>query len=337
MTIRLSVFLSMLIAVTGCVSTSNDAVPPSSPAATAAQTVAAKRGKMKLYSDTLGDAVVEGIAAGPDGALWFTDSGNGEIGRIATDGTITMQVDISVGVSNGITAGPDGALWFTSGGNPAHIGRITTAGIVTIFDDNGGNYPHGITTGPDGALWFAESNGSVGRMTTSGHVRHFQVTSSDAVLQGIATGTDGALWVTQYGINFSQLSNQVIRVTTRGKAKSYAVGVGPDFICVGPDGALWFAEEGSQAIGRLTTGGAYTDFSLNDRYAQPTGIATGPDGALWFTDSGGASKIGRMTTSGKLKRFTVPGDPSVEQITPGPDGKMWFTSPGPPLIGRVNL
>lgn len=248
-----------------------------------------------------------------------------------------MQTVVSAGVSNGITAGPDGALWFTVGASPAHIGRITTGGKVTIFDDPGGSYPHSITTGPDGALWFAESNGSVGRMTTSGGVQHFQVAPTDASLQGLVTGPDGALWVTENVIHFTQLSNKVIRVTTRGKKKTYTVGGGPDFICVGPDGAIWFTEEGSHAIGRLTTRGAYTEFSVNDRYAVPIGIAAGPDGALWFTDGDGGSAIGRMTTSGKLTVYEIPGDPGVEQITPGPDRAMWFTSPNPPLIGRVTI
>ena len=333
---RLPGFLLASVLLAGCLSIPSNTMLAPSQAVTLVQTPTAKRGKIKLYSDTFGDAVVEGITGGPDGAIWFTDSGNGVVGRITTHGTITQTV-VSEGVSNGITAGPDGALWFTSGGNPAHIGRIATGGDLTIFDDPGGSYPHGITTGPDGALWFAESGGNVGRITTSAKVRHFQVAPSDATLQGIATGPDGALWVTQNGINSSQLSNQVIRVTTHGKKKSYTVGAGPYFICAGPDGALWFTEEGSHALGRLTTSGAYTEFILNDRYAVPTGIAAGPDGALWFADDGGASAIGRMTTSGKLKVFQIPGDPSVEQIAPGPDGAMWFTSPGPPLIGRITI
>lgn len=333
---RFSVSLLTVLLFTGCVSAPSSTVPGAPRAVTSAQTPAAKRGKFKFYSDTFGDAVVQGITAGPDGAIWFTDSGNGVVGRITTHGTMTQTV-VNEGVSNGITAGPDGALWFTSGGNPAHIGRITTDGDLTIFDDPDGSYPHGITTGPDGALWFAESGGKVGRITTSGKVRQFQVAASDATLQGIATGPDGALWVTQNGINSSRLSDQVIRVTTRGKKKSYTVGAGPYFICVGPDGALWFTEEGSHALGRLTTAGAYAEFSLNDRYAVPMGIAAGSDSALWFVDGGGQSYVGRMTTSGKLKTFQIPGDPGVEQITPGPDGAMWFTSPSPPLIGRITI
>src|ERR1035438_8811512 len=70
-----------------------------------------------------------GIAAGPDGALWFTES-VGKIGRITTSGTIT-EYTVPTAVSLGdITAGPDGALWFTDfGGNK--IGRITTSGTIT--------------------------------------------------------------------------------------------------------------------------------------------------------------------------------------------------------------
>ena len=65
--------------------------------------------------------------AGPDGALWFTETNGNKIGRITTSGRFT-EFTIPTPNSNpvGITAGPDGALWFAeSDGN--NIGRITTA------------------------------------------------------------------------------------------------------------------------------------------------------------------------------------------------------------------
>jgi virginiamycin B lyase len=52
------------------------------------------------------------IAAGPDGALWFTSTH--QIGRITTTGTITQYPLPVGGFLNGITAGPDGGLWFAS-------------------------------------------------------------------------------------------------------------------------------------------------------------------------------------------------------------------------------
>src|SRR5664280_2209661 len=64
------------------------------------------------------------ITVGPDGNLWFTESGSNQIGRITTAGTITeFPVPTINSGPNGITAGADGNLWFTElSGNK--IGRI---------------------------------------------------------------------------------------------------------------------------------------------------------------------------------------------------------------------
>src|SRR5262245_47706049 len=56
-----------------------------------------------------------GIARGPDGNLWFTESLAGRIGRITPAGVIT---EFFAGITPGsqpaeITAGPDGNPWFT--------------------------------------------------------------------------------------------------------------------------------------------------------------------------------------------------------------------------------
>src|SRR6185503_16206098 len=55
-------------------------------------------------------------------------------------------------------------------------------------------------------------------------------------------------------------------------------------IKVGPDGALWFVETTTQQIGRISTEGVVTEFSLEEGgIAEDQGfIAVGPDGALWF-------------------------------------------------------
>src|SRR6266702_311573 len=72
----------------------------------------------------------EGITAGPDGNLWFTEFDGNKIGRISPDGSITefrLPTDCGSVVycePSAITAGPDGNLWFTEvDGNK--IGRIT--------------------------------------------------------------------------------------------------------------------------------------------------------------------------------------------------------------------
>jgi streptogramin lyase len=78
-----------------------------------------------------------GIAVGPDGALWFTNTGNGSgnsIGRITTSDTVYTYSSTSIDDPEGITAGPDGALWFTNNGDGSgnSIGRITPPAPQTI-------------------------------------------------------------------------------------------------------------------------------------------------------------------------------------------------------------
>jgi hypothetical protein len=57
----------------------------------------------------------------------------------------------------------------------------------------------------------------------------------------------------------------------------------PVGITAGPDGALWFTEQGTNKIGRITTAGMITEFSTLTANSGPFGITAGPDGALWFT------------------------------------------------------
>ena len=97
------------------------------------RTAHAQGGTVTNYTGTGIGSPAE-IAAGPDGALWFTNSNNNSIGRITTTGAVTNFTGTGVSTPNGITAGPDGALWFTNIGNNS-IGRITTTGAVTNYTD----------------------------------------------------------------------------------------------------------------------------------------------------------------------------------------------------------
>ena len=75
----------------------------------------------------------DAITTGPDGALWFTNSGiyptyTASIGRMPTSGVVTDYTDPGIvgggyGNATSIANGSDGALWFTTGLNNS-IGRI---------------------------------------------------------------------------------------------------------------------------------------------------------------------------------------------------------------------
>jgi hypothetical protein len=106
----------------------------------------------------------EHLAAGPDGAIWFTDGWG--IGRITTSGVVNrIQPNNCPGCNdvNGVAAGPDGRIWYTQnyygngsvvamtpGGQSTRFKLPNIAREVFFFAD-------AITAGPDGRMWIGES------------------------------------------------------------------------------------------------------------------------------------------------------------------------------------
>ena len=212
----------------------------------------------------------EGIAAGPDGNLWFIEGNGIKIVKMTTAGVITGEFSIpNTGIyGNGsgtgnITAGPDGNLWF-----PEYfvnkIGRMTTTGLITgefSIPSTGpfgnGTFPYGITAGPDGNLWFTESvPNQIGRITPAGVITEFSIPSSGP----------------------------------------YYGGTRPWNITAGPDGNVWFTENDGNKIGRITPAGVITEFSVPTGSSVPYGITTGPDGNPWFVEATG-KKIAKVISA----------------------------------------
>jgi len=270
---------------------------------------------------------------------------------VTTAGVFTGYQVAGLSGAAAITAGPDGALWFTGLGE--NVGRITTAGVESKVVTTGFTPGSAIVTGPDGNLWFYGSptqnltEQEIGRMTPAGAATYFDVTGNYSVIGGLTKGPDGNLWFTEQedGLTTGQ-QPAVARITPGGVVTTFAipprmtlegqgVGVNPTAITAGPDGALWFTEDpysGPGKIGRITTDGTISEFTLPDPQAAPVAITVGPGGAIWFTQNDvndplnpGTMSIGRITTAGVITVFPLPADAAVEPITKGPDGNIWFT------------
>jgi len=137
-----------------------------------------------------------GLAAGPDGNLYFVDRG-GTVSRVSGAGGTVQTVQLAGGSApTAIVLGPDGNMWFTETG-ASKIGRLTPASFtLTEFSTTAGVQPYGITAGTDGNVWFTESDGlingpHIGRITPSGAVTEFPVPH---VGFAIVTAPDGSLW-----------------------------------------------------------------------------------------------------------------------------------------------
>ena len=111
-------------------------------------------------------------------------------------------------------------------------------------------------------------------------------------------------------------------------------GSAPDYITLGPDGALWFADNGLNKIGRITTAGVVTEYATPTANSGPFSITVGSDHNLWFTEYN-SGKIGKITTGGTITEYTSPNFFRPWVITSGPDGALWFTDNSSGAIGRI--
>jgi len=305
-----------------------------------AQAAPAPLGTFTEFSLTTNPGAPLGIAAGPDGNLWFTEQIGDKIGRITPSGTITeFPVPTPGSQPGGIAAGPDGNMWFTELQGAA-IGRITPSGTITEFPvpTGTGSQPYAITAGPDGNMWFTELAGDkIGRITPSGAISEFATPAGASSPLGIAAGPDGDIWFTEQG------SDRIGRIIPSQVSPGTSDGIvdfpvptsasEPGQIAAGPDGNMWFTEQEGNNIGRISPSGTITEFPVPTANADPFGIAAGPDGDMWFTESGG--NIGRISPSGTITEFPAPTGAGLEGIAPGPDGNLWFTTIGANKVGLV--
>lgn len=316
---------------------------------------------IRLFLTPHAVGVPTSVAAGPDGALWFTDNGPtsggeptgpGGIAQVSTAGRFGRQFTFPASLQGaaGIATGPDGRMWVTGG---TDLGAMTTGGVFSTFTTTAAS--QSITAGPDGRMWFTENQSGapdmIGAITTSGTVTEYPVPNSvtaNLMLGGIAAGRDGRLWFTEttQDSNGNSVGGRVAAITTSGTVSEFPLPANsvPGEITAGPDGALWFTQgtgdlngcqemagchPGREAVGRITTTGAITEFAT---YPAPYGIAAGPDARIWFTKP--PNEIGAITRGGFQSKFFPPGGDSTEvsygvgDIAAGPDGRLWFTLAG---------
>jgi streptogramin lyase len=285
-----------------------------------------------------------GITTGPDGKIWFVDSGNHAggtfVGRMATSGAISSSDVValpSTKLGQAIAPGPDGNMWVVQAEqiDKVPVGVSLTSEIVPFALAHGVGGYGSIVTGPDGRLWFGWDK-QLGAITTPGLISEYESNASQTV-SGVTVGADGKLW---YGEG-----NKIARMDTAGNTSTgeeFPLPAGDNQInglVLGPDGNIWFSLGLPAAVGRITPAGAITIFPTPTLSSLPFGLAVGPDKQIWFTESNG-NAIGTIPTTATSGADIVEyplafANTNPLYITAGPDGRMWFNEFNRGALGAI--
>jgi streptogramin lyase len=182
------------------------------------------------------------------------------------------------------------------------IGEITMSGAVTLTElTRGGTVqsgadPEGIVLGPDGDVWVADPGTSaIDRITPSGAVTEYMISSTVGVPAELAVGPDSAIW-------FTEVDNYWVRSSTSGaEPSSYVGSISTDghtlqqyslgsysaaSLSPGPvDGALWFTDPNNDSVGGVTLGDYVGEYPLPTANALPEYLTGASNGSIWASES----------------------------------------------------
>ena len=165
--------------------------------------------QFSLLDIGLASSLTLGIAAGPDGNLWFANAEH--IGRILPGGgnAITQFAMPNGGIAQLITVGPDGNMWFSDIANrmgtlnpqAGSDAAIQASLVMLSVPPVGYSSPFGITGGPDGKVWLTDR--SADRVTVVDPLAGTPAAIQASMLQfsaphlatSITAGPDGNLWL----------------------------------------------------------------------------------------------------------------------------------------------
>jgi len=270
-----------------------------------------RTGAVQSWTPPNGRYNLMGVQTDAQGNVWFAEQVGDYIGRFNPQ-TQTFTT-YPLPATNGKNATPQdivfdaqGRLWFdeTVAGR---IGRLdpATGAIQTwpLPNDSATApaYPYGMALAADGSVWYGSlSGGVVGRLDpATGQVTIHHLASAQTQVFAMASDAQGRIWFTELlddklgVINTAtgQIAELAIPTPVGNRGAIYGV-------TVAPDGSVWFASAGVNALVRyIPATGAFTFFQLNTPNSVPYGVAldtSGRNARLWFTADGQPNYVGVM-------------------------------------------
>ena len=298
---------------------------------------------IELFPTTTRGCGLHGIAAAPDGEIWFTEESAGRIGRISTRRPYRVEefpLTPSTGKPGPIAVAPDGTVWVVElrgdrliGLDPRDPQSPRAIPLLTTFTQ-----PRALVARSDGTLFLAQTGkGLLAGVETPppGRIREFRLPVLSSCPGALTPTPDGKVWFALETIDqigwldpkgTPAIEVRSLRTTSNGLPGAV----------IGPDADIWFTFGASNRLARVTPGFVVTEFPLPTSGAFPRDPVAGKDGAIWFLEAK-ARRIGRIEVTPPYRVAEL----DLQGITMEPrglavaaDGALWFLVPGADSVVR---
>ncbi len=309
-------------------------------------------GVLHVFAETGVRSIPRSIAVGEEGAVYFTDPGNGLIQRIDASGEMRPVLTIIIPNPMGLAATPDGTLFFSTatglGGqiNMLPVGQASIGSPITGASSRGRNgvpaveallvSPTSVAQKPDGTLLITQPMQDVIRkVDANGDIQFYAGNSPGYGGDGgpveqarlsntFAVAVDGAGYV--YLADSS--NRRVRRVDLDGVITTLAADLNqPQHLALGAAGEVYAGEPsmhrvrviGADGAVRTLAGTGTRGFSgdggpaADAQLASPLGIATDAEGNVYIADAGN-NRVRRVAVDGTMDTVAMVRSPQAVAI-----------------------
>jgi virginiamycin B lyase len=271
------------------------------------------------------------VAPAPDGGVWYTAQGSGELGRLDPTTGETRHTKLGNGSApHGVIVGPDGAPWITDGGLNAIVRVDPDTEQVQVFAlpaNRAGANLNTATFDARGVLWFTGQTGVYGRLDpAAGTIEVFDAPRG-AGPYGIATTLDGQVYYA------SLAGSHIARIDT---ATGQATPIDPPTPRQGarrvwPDsrGRVWVSEWNAGQVAVFDPkDGSWREWQLPGERPQAYAVYVDDRDMVWLSDFGANALVRFNPATETFASFPLPSSAaSVRQIF-GRRGEVWAAESG---------
>ena len=267
------------------------------------------------------------VAPAPDGGVWYTAQGSGELGWLDPETGETRHTPLGAGSRpHGVIVGPDGAPWVTDGGLNAIVRVDPENLVVDVFPlppERPDANLNTATFDKTGVLWFTGQNGVYGRFDPSTRDMDVFDAPRDRGPYGIAAGPDGDVYFASLAGSYVgriDLESGEATVLDPPTPNQGARRVWPD-----SQGRIWVSQwnAGQVAVYDPATG-EWREWKLPGAGPRAYAVYVDESDLVWLSDFGANAVVRFDPRSERFEVFDLPSNPSnVRQIL-GRRGEVWL-------------
>ena len=265
------------------------------------------------------------VAPEPDGGVWYTAQGSGDLGWLDPVTGDTRHIDLGPDSRpHGVIVGPAGAAWITDGGRNSIIRVDPESDEITEFplppDRPDANLNTAAFDG-FGRLWFTGQNGIHGVLDPASGAMEVFDSPRGRGPYGITSTPAGTIY-------FASLAGSYVGfVATDGSVtvlEPPTPSQGARRVWSDSAGSIWVSEWNSGQLSRyVPLTGAWTTWPLPGSNASAYAVYVDDTDIVWVSDFGGNGIHRFDSVTERFHTFALPSNPgNVRQIL-GRPGEVW--------------